>query len=541
MSTESSQIPIRSDSSVDIDTWLEQYDLKDALELARITGEDKANPYGFSCYVQGLETAKILADIGIDADAIAAALLYGCVQHADLSLEDIEESVGQNVKNLIVGAQQMETVHLTHGRLMETTQNSASIDNLRKMLLAMVQDVRVVIIKLAERLCVLKYVANFNESERKRLANETMVIYAPLANRLGVWHLKWQLEDYAFRYLEHDKYESISKVIEIHGAHREDFLKKAIKDLKEILEVEGVEKAKISGRAKHIYSIYNKMKRKNVGINKIYDVVALRVLVPTVEDCYAVLSAVNSHWQPIKKEFDDYISKPKPNGYQSLHTAVTDTEGNYVEIQIRTKEMHKSAELGVAAHWLYKEGKKKKEAGYEAKIAWLRQLMDWQKEISSQDQKEEEAYSHIFVDRIYVFTPKGEVVDLPKGATVLDFAYYIHSDIGHRCRGAKINKKMVPLKHQLEMGDKVDVLTEKHHTPSRDWLVPGRGYLFTSRARAKVNHWFRQQGYDEQVEIGEELFEKEFKKTGLKEKTFSKALDHFNYKTKRFVCGYWAR
>ncbi len=497
---------------------------KDAIELSRITGEDKKNPYGVSCYEQGLETASILAEIGADSDTIAAAHLFGCVQYADLKLEDVEETLGARVKNLIVGAQHMESVHLTHGRLLQSTQHAASIDNLRKMLLAMVQDVRVVLIKLAERLSVLHRISHFEESERKRIANEAMVIYAPLASRLGVWHLKWQLEDYAFRYLEHEKYEALSQELKKRQFHNQDYVNENMQAIKEILEIEGIRHVNISGRAKHIYSIYRKMQRKNVGLDLIYDVVALRILVPTVEDCYAALGAVNSHMHPIKEEFDDYIANPKSNGYQSLHTAVRDDKGNYLEIQIRTDEMHRLADLGVAAHWLYKEGKKSKDASYEAKIAWLRQLMDWQKEIESD--------THIFDDRVYVFTPKGEVIELPKGATVLDFAFHIHSDLGNHCRGAMINNKMQSLIYQLKTGDKVEVLTDKNHTPSRDWLVPQRGYLFTAKARAKVNHWFKTKDYDEQAMLGEQMFEKEYKRLGMKEKITAEVLNHFNYKTK---------
>lgn len=545
MQKEKQLIPLLPDGSVDaqecINIWTRYLPNKSkknteiinrAVDLARLIGEDKANPYGFSCFMQGLETASIISELGVDEETIAAALLYGCVQYADLSLDDIEESVNASVKKLVVGVQQMEIVHLTHGRLLQSTEHSASIDNLRKMMLAMVEDVRVVLIKLAERLCILKHVAHFKVSERKRLANETMIIFAPLANRLGVWHLKWPLEDYAFRYLENDKYKSLAKVIDIHRSHREEYVAKAIDKLKSVMNDAGIQNIEISGRAKHIYSIYSKMKRKNVGINKIYDIVALRVLVDSIEDCYAALSAINAHWSPIKEEFDDYIAHPKKNGYQSLHTAVKDKDGNYFEIQIRTHEMHKAAELGVAAHWIYKENKKEKSSSYEAKIAWLRQLIGWQKEISSQDEKEKEAYSHIFDDRIYVFTPKGEVIDLPKGATVLDFAYHIHSDIGNRCRGAKIDEKMVPLKYQLKMGDKIEVIIDNKHTPSRDWLIPTAGYLFTAKARAKVNHWFRQQGFDAQVSIGEELFEKEHKRSGLKTGVNDIVLKHFNYKTK---------
>lgn len=498
--------------------------IKDAIELSRITGEDKKNPYGVSCFDQGLETASILAEIGADPDTISAAHLYGCVQYADLKLEDVEESLGLRVKNLIIGAQHMETVHLTHGRLLQTTQHSTSIDNLRKMLLAMVQDVRVVLLKLAERLSVLHHLDHFEKSERKRIANEIMGIYAPLASRLGVWHLKWQLEDFAFRYLDSDQYEALSSELKKRQFHNQDFVKKNIHSIKEVLENEGIKTLNITGRAKHIYSIYKKMHRKNVGLDMIYDVVALRVIVSSVEDCYGALGIVNSHLHPIKEEFDDYIANPKSNGYQSLHTAVRDEEGNYLEIQIRTEEMHQLADLGVAAHWLYKEGKKSKDASYEAKIAWLRQLMDWQKEIDTD--------THIFDDRIYVFTPKGEVIELAKGATILDFAFHIHSDLGYHCRGAKINQKMQSLTYQLKTGDQIEILTDKKHTPSRDWLIPARGYLYTAKARAKVSHWFKQHDIEEQVALGEQMFEKEYKRSGIKEKISADTLKHFNYKTK---------
>lgn len=511
---------------------LDSNPIRQAASLAQVTGISQATPHGESSFLHGLVMAENLAELGLDDETIIAGLLFPVVHYAHVSLDDVEEQFGIGIRKLIKGTEQMDAIHISHGRLTQSALFTSSIDNLRKMLLAMVDDVRVVLIKLVERLAVLRHVAILGDRERKRVAQETMDIYAPLANRLGVGQIKWQLEDYAFRYLEPERYKEIAESLEMRQEERENFVQEVRSEIETALKSEGISHYEITGRSKHIYSIAKKMERKKVPFDEIYDVTALRLLVPTVEDCYKILSTVHAKWHHIKKEFDDYIVKPKPNGYRSIHTAIIGPGARNVEIQIRTYAMHEESELGVAAHWVYKEGGKNSKAGYDAKIAWLRNLIDWQKEIVRSGEQEKEAYSHIFDDRVYVFTPNGDVLDFPRGSTPLDFAYNIHTDIGHRCRGAKVNDVMVPLNYQLEMGDKVEVLTGKEPHPSRDWLSAQRGYLMTPRAKAKVHHWFRIQDYDKNKVAGADLFDKEARRGKEKLHLTQTVLEKFNFHNK---------
>lgn len=530
------------DGEINLAAWMERFvslrkgrdsdAVRQAASLAQVTGLTQATPHGESCFHQGLVMADLLAELELDDESIIAGLLFAVVHYAQVSLDDVQEQFGIGVCKLIKGTEQMDAIHISHGRLMQSALLTSSIDNLRKMLLAMVDDVRVVLIKLVERLAVLKHIAILGDRERKRVAQETMDIYAPLANRLGVGQLKWQLEDLAFRYLEPERYKEISDSLKMRREERESFVDEVRVELEKALSAEGITDYELTGRAKHIYSIAKKMERKHVDIDEIYDVTALRLLVPTIEDCYKILSAVHAKWHHVPKEFDDYISKPKPNGYRSIHTAIVGPGGRNVEIQIRTHAMHQESELGVAAHWMYKEGGKNAQAGYDAKIAWLRHLIDWQKEIAEGREQEQEAYTHIFDDRVYVFTPNGDVLDFPKGSTPLDFAYNIHTDIGHRCRGAKVNDAMVPLTYQLQMGDKVEVLTGKEPHPSRDWLSAHRGYLMTPRAKAKVHHWFRVQDYDKNKSAGAEIFDKESRRGKEKLHLTQTVLENLNFHSK---------
>lgn len=535
-------IPRHDDGEIYLTGWLERLTqlrggrdsplVHQAAELTRVTGSQQATSHGDSCLHQGLVMADLLAELGLDDETIIAGILYGVVQYAGVPLEVVEEQFGAAVRKLIEGTQRMDAIHLSHGRLKESAHLTTSIDNLRKMLLAMVDDVRVVLLKLVERLAVLRHVVIMSDAARKSLAQETIDIYAPLANRLGIGQLKWQLEDFAFRYLQPEKYKEISKALQMRLDDREKYLQEVRQVIIDALEKEHIVDYELSGRTKHIYSIYKKMQRKQVDIQEIYDVIALRLIVPTIEDCYTILSVVHAKWQHIPQEFDDYVANPKPNGYRSIHTAIVGPGNRNVEIQIRTRAMHDEAELGVAAHWMYKEGAKSSQAGYEAKIAWLRQVMDWQKEMAEFDETEQEAYQHIFSDRIYVFTPFGDVIDLPKTATPLDFAYTIHTDVGHRCKGAKVNDTMVPLTHHLKMGDKVEILTSKEPNPSRDWLNPQRGYLNTPRARAKLHHYFRVKEYDQNLQAGEAVFEKECKRAGVSHHLSHAVIEKLNFKTR---------
>ncbi|CAN5283804.1 GTP diphosphokinase [soil metagenome] len=520
------KLHIANNGNINTDAWFEQlatrYNqqqvslLRNAYSLAQVAAEDHLTQIHTPCLQQGLAMAEALFNMHMDADTLAAALLYPSVVYADLHLEDVIEQLNPNIAELINGVKQMEATRLLHRQSMyvqrdRAERDRAQIDSLRKMLLAMVQDVRVVLIKLAEYIYILRHAKHLTAARQLEVAHEVMDIYAPLANRLGVGQLKWELEDLSFRYLEPDTYKQIAKFVDQRRIEREKYIEGVIASLRTAVAAAGVTQADFSGRAKHIYSIYRKMKKKDVDYSQIYDVIAVRILVPTVEDCYNTLSIVHSLWEPIPQEFDDYIVKPKPNGYKSLHTAVIGPDKKNVEIQIRTFAMHNEAELGVAAHWIYKEGAKQ-QSGYEQKIAWLRQILDWQKNLST---PAEQSAHQVFEDRVYVFTPVGEIVELANGATVLDFAYQVHTEVGHRCRGAKINGHIVTLTHTLVTGEMVEILTAKNPHPSRDWLNLELGYLKTTRARAKVHHWFKAQNYDFHVEEGQKLLEREVRRLNL--------------------------
>lgn len=513
-----------TDGNIDAEAWFkhlgERYHqeqlalLRSAYSLAQVAADNHLTQTHTPCLQQGLAMAEALYNMQMDADTLAAALLYPSVEYADLHLEDITEQINPTIAELIQGVKQMEATRLLHrqsSHIQRDRSERSQIDSLRKMLLAMVQDVRVVLIKLAEYIYILRHAKHLTPARQVEVAQEVMDIYAPLANRLGVGQLKWELEDLSFRYLQADTYKQIAKFVDQRRVEREKYIEGVISTLRQAVKSAGITTANFSGRAKHIYSIYRKMKKKDVDYSQIYDVIAVRILVPTLEDCYNTLSIAHSLWEPIPQEFDDYIAKPKPNGYKSLHTAVIGPDNRNVEIQIRTFAMHEEAELGIAAHWIYKEGAKQ-QSGYEQKIAWLRQILDWQKNLST---PAEQSAHQVFEDRVYVFTPVGEIVELTNGATVLDFAYQVHTEVGHRCRGAKINGHIAPLTHTLITGETVEILTAKTPHPSRDWLNPELGYLKTTRARAKVHHWFKAQNYDLHVEEGQKSLEREVRRLNL--------------------------
>ncbi len=515
---------LNADGSIDLEPWLdylaEKYTNKQigvihqACALAIVYDDEVTTITQRSCLQQGLALAELLVDLHADAETIAASMLYGLIEYTDLTLEDIREQFSDTIAHLIRGALQMDAIHSLPSR-QRNLQNNVYIDNLRKMLLAMVEDVRVVLIKLAERTTVIRAASKLDHELQQQVAKETMEIYAPLANRLGIGHLKWELEDLAFRYLEADAYKELAKLLDQRRIDREKYVNNVVMRVEQEVQDAGITKFEIAGRAKHIYSIYRKMRRKDVDYSQIYDVSAVRVLVPKIEDCYTVLSAIHDLWEHIPDEFDDYISNPKANGYRSLHTAVKGPEQRNVEVQIRTFDMHQESELGVAAHWKYKEGSQQ-QSDYEEKIAWLRQVLEWQQELTGEDPSQDNLQMQkIFSNRSYVFTPAGEIIDLPANSTPLDFAYHIHSEVGHRCRGAKVNGKIVPLTYALKTGEQVEVLTGRHPAPSRDWLNPHSGYLKTHRARSKVQHWFKQQDYDKHVIEGQHALEHELQKRGM--------------------------
>ncbi|OGV26062.1 MAG: GTP diphosphokinase [Legionellales bacterium RIFCSPHIGHO2_12_FULL_37_14] len=501
--------------------------IKDACLLSQLTGEKQPTDTKLSCLQMGLIMADILLDLQVDVETLTAALLYPEVAYSVLSIEDIKEQFGLVVANMLQGVLRMRVLSTE-----TAVKNTQQLDNIRKMLLVMVDDVRVVLVKLAERLCVLREAQNFPENTRIALAKEAMHIYAPLAHRLGVGILKWELEDLAFRYLKPEIYKEIATGLKLKRIERDKYVAKIIEDIKKALAKHNLENVTVYGRSKHIYSIYRKMQLKQLSLEEIHDATAVRILADNVDDCFTVLSIVHSLWEPVKEEFDDYISKPKPNGYQSLHTAVIGPKKRLFEIQIRTYNMHEFAEMGMAAHWKYKEGAVvSQKPGYEKKIAWLREVLAWHKELSLHGE-EKSMLEHDFLDdRVYVFTPHGEILDLPVGATALDFAYHVHTDIGHRCRGAKVNATMVPLNCPLKTGDRIEVLTTKESKPSRDWLNPHLNYLFTSRAKAKVLHWFKMQDYDLHLKEGQALVEKELKALAIKQEYLQGCMRALNFKS----------
>jgi GTP pyrophosphokinase len=512
------------DQSFDLEKWLHHiakktgdtiaFRLKPAAHLAQIVGEDQLTFIERSCLQIGLEMAEIIVDHHMDRDTIAGALLYPCVQYDQIDPSDIQDEVGVGVATLLRGVKQLEAVHSVYHYSGNLKKSPPQLDNLRRMLLAIVDDVRVVTIKLAERLVMMRYLKILDPSLQQGFARETMDIYAPLANRLGMGQLKWELEDFAFRFLNPEAYQNIASHLDVKRSDRENYIDHIILTIKNELTTAGITEVQIFGRAKHIYSIYRKMQRKNVGYEEIYDVSAVRVLVNTIAECYKVLSVVHNLWPHVASEFDDYIAHPKSNGYRSIHTAVIGPNGHHLEVQIRTKTMHDECELGVAAHWAYKEGEASKQKGYENKIALLRQVLEWQKNLTEQSQTETAAMQP-FDDHVYVFTPQGAIIDLPAGATPLDFAYHIHSELGHHCRGAKVNGKLVALNQPLNTGEQVEILSARQSTPSRDWLNPQLGFLKTSRARAKVHHWFKQEHASINLIEGQLLLERELRKANL--------------------------
>ena len=473
-----------------------------------------------------IEMVEILAELNLDADSLATAYLTPYFINNLVTLETVEEQLGSSIAVLLNGVAQMATI----STLAHQGKGTVQVDNIRRMLLAMVEDVRAVVIKLAEQVCHLRNVKNAAEEERVIAAKETADIFAPLANRLGIGQLKWELEDLSFRYLHPNIYKNIAKQLDDKRLAREAYMEDMVAQVKNRLSEAGIE-AEVYGRPKHIYSIYKKMAQKNYEFDQLFDIRAMRIVVQRLQDCYGALGIVHTNWRHLHKEFDDYVATPKQNGYQSIHTVVFGPEGKTVEIQIRTSDMHQDAELGVAAHWMYKEGALPgRGSGYEQKISWLRKLLQWQEEVVDGSDLAQELKNQVVEDRVYVFTPRGDIFDLPLGATPLDFAYYIHSNVGHRCIGAKVFGKIVPFTHQLSTGDQVEILTQKQPNPSRDWLNPSLGYIKSSRARAKIHHWFKQLDRDKNLSAGKEILDNELQKLDLNYRDLAPAIKRFNFK-----------
>lgn len=543
--------PIRQDGTVDLDLWLErlgeQVEIEDIDEIRRAcevakaafervgTEEDVWSDHSPGSYLTGLEMAQILAELQQDQPTLVAAVLYRSVREGKLAIELVRKQFGKEVARLVDGVRQMAAIgSIKNPRAEDNVLGGAThMDNLRKMLVAMIDDVRVALIKIAERTCAIRAVKNGSRKKRYLVAREVFDIYAPLAHRLGIGHIKWELEDLSFRYLKPNDYKNIAKLLDEKRLDRQEFIDQVVNLLHRRLHENNID-GEVSGRAKHIYSIWRKMQRKNIDFSQVYDVRAVRILVPEIKDCYAVLGIVHGQWKNIPHEFDDYIASPKPNGYRSLHTAVFGPEGKVLEIQIRTRDMHEEAELGVCAHHLYKgTDTKSKSDAYEDKIAWLRQVLEWHEDLGESEAFGDMLRADIVQDRIYIFTPDGHVIDMPLGSTPVDFAYRVHTEIGHRCRGAKVNGRIVPLNRRLRTGDQVEIMTINEERPRRDWLNPNLGFVTSSRARAKVAHWFKLQDKEKNAAAGHKIVAREFKRLALDqdELSFDVMANALNFKT----------
>ena len=494
--------------------------IRDAVVFAgEVYGDHKLGS-GEGVWSHALGMALIIVGLKLDADSRLAALLFAVPTYDERGQERIDARFGHAAAHLVGGISRLNRLRpITRDFVADAAESpqemKAQIEVLRKMLLAMVEDIRVVLLRLASRTQTLRYYAANPDDLRAEVARETLEIYSPLANRLGVWELKWELEDLSFRFLHPDTYKKIAKQLDEKRGEREQFIADATARLRSELAGVGIPDAEVYGRPKHIYSIWNKMRKKDVEFSEVYDVRALRVIVHDIKECYTALGIVHNIWTPIPKEFDDYISNPKGNFYRSLHTAVRCPDGRSLEVQIRTEDMHKHAELGVAAHWRYKEGSKKAgEDNYDEKIAWLRQLLTWKDEVADSSDWVAHYKQAALDETIYVMTPQGRVVDLPRGATPIDFAYRVHTDLGHRCRGAKVDGALVPLNTALETGQRVEIVAAREGSPSRDWLNPMLGYLFTQRARSKVRAWFSNLALEETLAEGRAVVTKELQRLG---------------------------
>jgi guanosine-3',5'-bis(diphosphate) 3'-pyrophosphohydrolase len=518
----------------------------------RASGE----PYISHC----IAVASILAELCVPPAVISAGLLHDTVEDTSITLEDIQRDFGDEIALLVDGVTKLTQLprvsrgdqhsneqaeedkfreiaekrglpdpDLEVDELTRSRRYDAVSETLRKTFLAMGEDIRVVLIKLADRLHNMRTLGHLPEAKRKRIAQQTMDIFAPLANRLGIWQIKWELEDLAFRYLEPEIYKEIAENLAARRADREKEMNHVITRLQAVLSKDGI-KAEITGRPKHIYSIYKKMHRKGVPFEMVFDVRGVRIVVPNIPTCYSTLGVIHTHWRPIPDEFDDYIAAPKDNFYQSLHTAVVFDDGNTLEIQIRTPEMHQGAEYGIASHWRYKEGIERDE-DYERRIVWLRSLMEWRQDVIDAGEFVDGLKSDVFEDRVYLFTPRGDIIDLPAGSTPIDFAYHVHTDVGHRCRGGKVNGKLVSLDYQLKTGDKVEILTAKRGGPSLDWLNPNLGLVKTQRARSKIRRWFKVQAREKSINQGKTLLEKELRRLGLSQINIEKFAKELNFRS----------
>ena len=474
------------------------------------------------CFQNAIEMVEILSTLNMDINSLCTALLLPFFDTKIICRDDLPEDFDREIIHILTSVVKMKEIRQLRA-IRNGHATTEQIDSIRRMLLAMVNDFRSVVIKLAERITYLRNLIQAPKEDQVLAAKECFNIYAPLANRLGIGQLKWELEDFCFRYLHPDQYRFIAHKLHEKRLDRESYINQFVKHLQDMMNHDHI-RAEVYGRPKHIYSIWRKMERKHLQFEELYDIRAVRIICDRIEDCYNALGIVHSHYKHIAKEFDDYVANPKPNGYQSIHTVVYGPQNKTIEIQIRTEQMHNDAELGIAAHWKYKEGSTDKMTAYDQRISWLRKLLTWQQEMSESGEIQETVRSQIFDDRVYVFTPKGDVVDLPAGSTPLDFAYHIHSDVGHRCIGAKVGGRIVPFTYILKTGDQVEIITQKQPNPSRDWLNPNAGFVNSSRARAKIQAWFKKQDRDKNIAAGQQILENELVPLNITLKSVEKIL-----------------
>jgi GTP pyrophosphokinase len=511
-------------------------------------GQQRASgePYITHC----IAVAAILAELRVPPAVVIAGLLHDTVEDTALTLDDVRREFGEEIARLVDGVTKLTNLPRvsrgdqqpdelreklpTDGMDIPTSpkdrRRDLSNETLRKVFLAMGDDIRVVLVKLADRLHNMRTLGYMPESKRRRIAQETLDIFAPLANRLGIWQIKWELEDLAFRYVNPEKYREIAENLAERRQDRERQMTQITTELLKLMAQSGI-KSEISGRPKHIYSIYRKMAEKGKNFEMVRDLRAVRLIVADIPTCYSALGVIHTHWRPIPHEFDDYIAAPKDNFYQSIHTAVIYDDGKPLEVQIRTFEMHQNAEYGIAAHWRYKEKKNPRDETYEQRINWLRKLMEWRQEVEDAQEFVDGMKSDVFQDRVYVFTPRGDIIDLPAGSTPIDFAYHVHTEIGNRCRGSKINGKLVTLDYQLKTGDQVEILTAKQGGPSRDWLNLNLGLVRTQRARSKIRQWFKKQDREQNLTQGKAMLDRELKRLGLVITDFDTLARDFEYRS----------
>lgn len=538
-----------SEAGVDLERWLAQLAqrcprimlvrLQEACELSE-QAEKKALQTtgawapGRSSYLTGLEMADILSELQVDEDGLIAAVIYRAVRENQITAKHVRKQFGDAVADLVEGVLKMVAISNIRIGKAEVVlgKNTDQIDQAKRMLVSLVDDIRVALIKLAERTCAIRQASKSEREKQIKLAKEISEIYAPLAHRLGIGHLKWELEDLSFRYLEPVQYKRIAGLLDEKRVFRDQYIDAVIVDLDEKLQKVGIA-AELEGRAKHICSIWRKMNRKGINFSEVYDVRAIRVLVKNNDECYRALGVVHNLWRNIPNEFDDYVANPKENGYQSLHTALIGPEGKVLEVQIRTEEMHHEAEYGVCAHWQYKSlVPKDRTAKYERRVEWLRQILEWQDEVRGLPGTAKEILANVSLDRIYIFTPDGHVVDMPPNATVVDFAYRVHTEIGHKCRGAKINGKMANLDHKLKSGDQVQIITGDEVAPRREWLHTHLGYVNTSRAKAKIQSWFSHREKIRNLEDGRKILMAELQQLGIEHFDYAYLLSEFGHEHK---------